>query len=195
MSMLDERALVLNRSWTPISTTPIRRAVLLMARGVAGAVHPETYEVADWDGWIDRGTFRAGRIRGIGFDFPIPEVIVLHGFNAVPDIPVAFTRRNVYRRDGYRCMYCGTHPRADDLTIDHVLPRSRGGDSSWENCVTACFPCNARKADRTAHEAGLRLLSPPKAPHWPGGFDPELLARRDAWHRFLPTRWQVRVAQ
>jgi len=189
---LDERALVLNRSWIPISTTTVRRAVVLMARGAAAAVHPETYEVADWEGWLDRGTFQGGRIRAPGFEFPVPEVIVLGVFNEVPKIPVAFSRRNVYRRDRFCCVYCGERPSASHLTIDHVVPRSRGGASSWENCVTACLSCNARKADRTDREAGLHLASPPKAPRWPGGFDPTILSGRTAWQRFLPTRWQVK---
>ena len=192
--MLDERSLVLNRSWVPISTTTVRRAVLLMSRGIAGAVHPETYEVSDWDIWLDRGSYDAGRIRGIGFDFPVPEVIVLHRYNGIPEIPVAFTRRNIYRRDGYRCLYCGTRPRSDQLTIDHVIPRSRQGDSSWANCVTACVCCNARKADRTPREAGMHMRQPAGVPNWPGGFDPEVLSGRPAWERFLPSRWSLRVA-
>jgi len=192
--MLDARALVLNRSWMPISTTTVRRAVLLMARGAAGAVHPETFEVAGWSVWIHRGPREAGSIHGVGFEFPVPEVIVLHEFNAVPDVPVALTRRNIYRRDGHRCLYCGRRPHADRLTIDHVIPRSRGGTWSWENCVTACLACNARKADRTTREAGMHLQVPPQVPHWPGGFDPELLSTRPAWRRFLPSRWLRKVA-
>lgn len=191
--MLDERSLVLNRSWVPISTTTVRRAVLLMARGIAGAVHPDTFELSDWDIWLDRGTFGGGRIRGIGFDFPVPEVIVLHRYNGIPEIPVSFTRRNVYRRDAYRCVYCGTQPRSDHLTIDHVIPRSRRGDSSWSNCVTACFGCNAKKADRTPREAGMHLRQAPGQPHWPGGFDPEVLTGRPTWQRFLPSRWTLKV--
>ncbi len=191
--MLDGRSLVLNRSWVPISTTTVRRAVLLMARGIAGAVHPETFEVADWAVWVDRGSYEGGRVRSVGFDFPIPEVIVLHGYNDVPEIPVAFTRRNVYRRDAFRCQYCGKRPRSEHLTIDHVIPRSRGGRSSWDNCVTACLDCNAKKADRTAREAGLRLRATPGEPTWPGGFDPEVLSGRTTWLRFLPSRWQRQV--
>lgn len=191
--MLDERSLVLNRSWVPISTTTVKRAVLLMARGAAGAVHPETYEVADWDIWLDRGTYRSGIIRGVGFDFPVPEVIVLHDFNRLPEIPVSFTRRNVYRRDGYRCLYCGRRPHGDHLTIDHVIPRSRQGDSSWENCVTACIQCNARKANRTPREAGMHMRQAPGVPKWPGGFDPVVLAERPTWKRFLPRRWTLKV--
>jgi 5-methylcytosine-specific restriction endonuclease McrA len=187
--MLDRRTLVLNRSWTPISTTSVRRAILLLARGVAGAVHPETYEVAAWDDWVTRGASPVGFLSAVGFVFPVPEVIVLHGYNGFPRHPVAFTRRNVYRRDGHRCMYCGVRPRPDHLTIDHVVPRSQGGETSWENCVAACIRCNARKANRLAREAGMALRGgPPVVPQWPGGLDPGTLDQRPVWRRFFSHR-------
>jgi 5-methylcytosine-specific restriction endonuclease McrA len=191
--MLDVRSLVLNRSWVPVSTTSVRRAILLMSRGVAGAVHPETFEVADWDAWVLRGP-RGPRLRAVNFEFPLPEVIVLQDYNDFPDFPVAFTRRNLYRRDGYRCMYCSKRVGGERLTIDHVVPRSRGGGSTWDNCVTACLGCNARKADLPPREAGLRLRRLPQTPAWPGGLDPETLARTPSWRRFVPDAWQRRVA-
>lgn len=183
--MLDRRTLVLNRSWLPISTTTVRRAVLLMARGAAGAVHPETYEVAHWDAWVERGPSTADRLEGQGFRLPVPEVIVLTVYNGIPDRPVAFTRRNVYRRDGYRCQYCNVRPGPDHLTLDHVVPRSRGGTTTWENCVTACFRCNARKANRTTRECGMHPRTAPALPAWPGGLDPATLDQRPVWRRFF----------
>ncbi len=186
--MLDQKTLVLNRSWLPLTTTTVRRAVVLMARGVAGAVHPGTFEVAAWETWVERGPTQGGRLRAVGFDFPVPEVIVLTGYNGFPDVPVAFTRRNVYRRDGHECMYCGRSPGLEHLTIDHVTPRSRGGETSWLNCVAACTSCNARKADHTLEEAGLRLRRRPTVPRWPGGLDPRALRERPVWHRFIPAK-------
>lgn len=184
--MLDRKTLVLNRSWLPITTTTVRRAICLMARGVAGAVHPGTFEVAEWETWIERPPPGGPRLRGVGFEFPVPDVIVLTQYNGYPDVPVSFTRRNVYRRDAYRCMYCGRRPGLSDLTIDHVTPRSRGGSTSWTNCVTACIRCNARKADRPPASAGLRLRRQPSIPRWPGGLDPRSLRERPVWHRFVP---------
>lgn len=184
--MLDRKTLVLNRSWLPVTTTTVRRAICLMARGVAGAVHPGTFEVAAWDTWIERGPADAARLAGVGFEFPVPDVIVLMNYNGLPEVPVSFTRRNVYRRDGFQCMYCGDTPGLSDLTIDHVRPRSRGGTTSWTNCVTACFRCNARKADRYADSVGLRLRRMPGVPRWPGGLDPRSLRERPVWHRFVP---------
>ena len=167
-------------------TTTVRRAIILMARGAASAVHPSTYEVADWGGWIARGPQDAQRLKGVGFLFPVPEVIVLRTYNGFPRIPVRFSRRNVYRRDGYACVYCGRAPNVRELTIDHVVPRSHGGGTTWENCVTACGGCNARKADRSPAKAGMTMRVHPRSPTWPGGLDPSLLASRPSWRRFVP---------
>lgn len=155
-----------------------------MARGAAGAVHPETYEVASWSVWVERGP-TGDALEGEGFRLPVPEVIVLTRFNGVPDRPVAFTRRNVYRRDGFRCQYCGIKPGPDHLTIDHVVPRSRGGTTTWDNCVTACFRCNATKANRSTRETGMHLRTTPHEPDWPGGLDPAALDQRPVWRRFF----------
>ena len=184
--MLDRQTLVLNRSWTPVMTTTVRRAIGLLARGAAAAVHPRTYETADWDGWIERGPDHAGCLRGVDFLFPVPEVIVLRAYNGFPRVAVRFSRRNVYRRDGYACAYCGRSPHVRELTIDHVVPRSHGGSTSWENCVTACGGCNARKADRSPEKAGMALRRSPRSPIWPGGLDPSLLASRPTWRQFVP---------
>jgi 5-methylcytosine-specific restriction endonuclease McrA len=184
--VLDRKTLVLNRSWTPITLTTVRRAVVLLAAGAARVVHPATYEVADWDGWLECGPIAAGAVKGANFELPVPEVIVLQRYNGFPDRPVAFTRRNVYRRDGHACVYCGATPPQIKLTIDHVNPRARGGETSWENCVTACITCNSKKADRLPQEAGYRLPGKPSAPRWPGGIDPAMLRDRPVWDRFLP---------
>jgi len=184
--MLDRKTLVLNRSWMPITTTTVRRAICLMARGAAGAVHPGTFEVAEWQAWVERGPEENDRLRAIGFSFPVPDVIVLTAYNGIPDVPVSFTRRNVYRRDGFQCMYCGIMPGLSDLTIDHVHPRSRGGTTSWTNCVTACVQCNSQKADRFVQSLGFNLRREPTVPHWPGGLDPRSLRDRPVWHRFVP---------
>lgn len=184
--MLEQKTLVLNRSWLPVTTTTVRRAICLIARGVAGAVHPATFEVADWEAWVERGPVEVETLRGIGFLFPIPDVIVLRAYNGLPELRVAFSRRNVYRRDGFQCQYCGERPALSRLTIDHVIPRSRGGATSWDNCVAACVPCNAGKANRTPSESGMDLRRLPRIPRWPGGLDPRSLTERPVWHRFLP---------
>lgn len=187
--MLQQKTLVLNRSWVPITLTTVRRAVILLAAGAARAVHPATYEAADWEGWIERGPQQGRSLRGVDFDLPVPEVIVLCRYNGFPNRKVAFTRRNVYRRDGFRCVYCGAKPPQAKLTIDHVVPRARGGANTWENCVTACVSCNSGKADLPLKVVGYSLEQTPSAPRWPGGLDPAALRSRPVWDRFLgPTK-------
>ena len=84
----------------------------------------------------------------------VPEVIVLAEYDRLPTAAVTFSRRNIFKRDHWTCQYCGAQPGSEELTIDHVLPRSQGGISTWENCVLACVACNKRKADRTPEQAG-----------------------------------------
>ena len=96
----------------------------------------------------------------------VPEVISLARFDRLPHKSVAFSRRNLFARDRFTCQYCGTQPGSEELTIDHVVPRSHGGESTWENCVLACVTCNHRKADRTPDEARMPLRRPPTRPAW-----------------------------
>ena len=87
----------------------------------------------------------------------VPEVIALTDYDRLPSAAVTFSRRNMFKRDHWTCQYCGAQPGSDELTIDHVVPRSQGGTSTWENCVLACVTCNKRKADRTPQQAGMKL--------------------------------------
>ena len=84
----------------------------------------------------------------------VPEVVALAGYDRLPEAAVAFSRRNIFKRDHYTCQYCGVQPGTEELTIDHVIPRSQGGTSTWENCVLACVACNKQKADRTPAAGG-----------------------------------------
>ena len=105
----------------------------------------------------------------------VPEVITLTGFERLPSAVVAFSRRNIYKRDHYTCQYCGTQPGSEELTIDHVVPRAQGGESRWDNCVLACVTCNKHKADRTPEEARMPLLY---LPYVPSRFEAFLLEGR-----------------
>ena len=110
----------------------------------------------------------------------------------MPRLQVAFSRRNLYRRDDHRCQYCGRRGKSGDLSIDHVLPRSRGGMSSWENCVLACVACNHRKADRLPEEIGWQLLKKPIEPTWAPTFEAPVGRVRISWEKFISERyWNV----
>jgi len=135
--------LVLNASYEPLNITTWRRAVVMLLKGKAeGLEHDPT------------SLLRPDQMR--------PTVIRLRQFVRVPYRQLPLTRRNVFQRDGHACQYCGY--KGDKLSIDHVLPRSRGGIDSWDNVTTACLPCNVRKGNRTPREAGMALVRPPHRP-------------------------------
>lgn len=163
-SVLDTKVLVLNHSYLPINLTSVRRAVSLLYRDVARAVDEE-YRTFDFPGWIRR-VAGADRIGLVGGTVPTPRVILLLTYDQLPQRYVRFSRSNVYARDRSECQYCGRRLPRGRLNLDHVLPRSRGGQSHWENVVCSCIDCNRRKGDRTPAEAGMRLTRRPYRPQW-----------------------------
>jgi len=135
--------LVLNASYEPLNITSWRRAIVLLLKGKAEQIeHNGKYILPD---------------------FPLPTVIRLRYYVRVPYKEIPLTRRNIMHRDSHSCQYCGY--TGDDLTLDHVLPRSRGGAESWENLVTACVRCNVKKGNRTPSEALMNLHHQPRKPH------------------------------
>lgn len=186
--MLSERALVLNRNWVPIATIAVRQALIMLCRESAQVICPETYEILDFGRWIERskqGPRSERVVKTPRFDLHMPEVILLSNFSGIPRRQISFTRKNLYRRDNYTCQYCNERKQTSKLTIDHVMPRSRGGGSSWENCVLACISCNTRKANRTPREAGWRLLTTPRRPNWNPLHEMTDGRVPEAWTKFL----------
>jgi len=195
--MLSGATLVLNRSWAVVRTTTVRRALVLAYRGAARIIETDTFQLLDFDSWVQRSPINGEEcVRTVNLRIRVPEVIVLAAYDGMPRRVVPFTRRNLYRRDRYTCQYCGGQPGVSLLTVDHVVPRSRGGSSGWENCVVACIDCNSRKADRTAVEAGLRLLKSPQEPGWSPALGLLNGTRRRSWERFVPRRlWEAEATE
>jgi 5-methylcytosine-specific restriction endonuclease McrA len=184
---LNDGVLVLNRSWLAVNVANVRRAVCLVALGHAQVVDPESFATHDFRGWVERSAERAAEaLRGIGFSFRIPEIIVLTRYNGRQSRGLKLSRRNVIERDEGTCQYCGRRAETGKLTIDHVVPRSRGGQTCWENVVAACTACNDAKGDRTPDEAGMRLLREPRRPRWASTISARLAGRgKTSWERFL----------
>ena len=177
--------LVLNRSWAAVSTVTVRQALKLLFTGTARVVHTDSYEVHGFESWADLAVHPdEPAIRTVSLRIKVPEVILLTRYNGIPAKTVVFTRRNLYLRDDATCQYCGRRDRVGRLSIDHVQPRSKGGGTTWENCVLACLQCNATKADRTLHEAGLRLLRKPGRPRWTPFANLREDERPASWQRF-----------
>ena len=136
-------------------------------RDVAHAIHERHYTIHDFTSWVQLSEISGGPfVRTPSLKVCIPEVVKMVRYNGVPESTVAFTRKALFYRDKYRCQYCGAFPGVKELTIDHVLPVSRGGRSNWENCVLACVKCNARKGNRTPAESRMKLLRRPAPPKW-----------------------------
>ena len=122
-------------------------------------------------------------VRSPSFAMKLPSVVSLKSYVA-QDRPPAFTRFNLFLRDGFACQYCGAKPGVHELTLDHVVPRAHGGLTEWTNIVTCCVPCNARKADRTPEQARMSLPRPPARPeHMPAVSLSE--AAHESWHGYL----------
>ena len=144
-SVLQEPVLVLNATFEPINITAVRRALVLLLKGVAQAEEMNHAEVHSASNSVQ-----------------VPSVIRLLAYRHIPQQSRALSRKNILLRDRNTCQFCGHLFPASELTLDHVLPRSRGGHSSWENLVACCYECNNRKGDRTPEEAGLRLVRRPR---------------------------------
>lgn len=184
--VLARQTLVLNRAWLAIATTPVRQALSLLFTDAAHAIEPETFQTHDFASWT-RLPVAEGEpsVSTVSLVLKVPEVIVLRQFSGVPRQVLPFTRRNLMRRDEQRCQYCGRRPSQSELSIDHVHPRSRGGETSWENCVLACVQCNRRKGSKLVEDAGMNLLRPPRAPQWSPIFEVASTHQREAWRKFV----------
>ncbi|QQR80905.1 MAG: HNH endonuclease [Deltaproteobacteria bacterium] len=184
--MLTSHVLILNRSYLPIHITTLKRALVLLYQGVAKAVD-EQYAAFDFETWTELAV--AAHHEKVGLVnkmIRIPRVILLTTYNRVPTRHVQFSRLNIYLRDGNVCQFCGNKFQRTELNLDHVVPRSKGGKTSWENVVTSCIPCNHRKGGNTPDEAGMKLIRPPARPHWTPFTEMKLRqVQFDAWKPYF----------
>lgn len=194
--VLQRPTLVLNRNWQPVRVATVARALVLLWNETARVVDPEDFQLYTWADW-SRLKPRADEpfVQAVRFRLRVPEVITLSGYDRLPLGAVTFSRRNVFKRDHYTCQYCGGQPGGAELTIDHVVPRSQGGVSSWENCVLACMACNKRKADRTPEQAGMKLRREPVRPAWKPLYADHSV-RIVSWSKFVSEAyWSVELQQ
>ena len=145
--MLCRQVLILNQNFEPISVCSVRRAVVMLYLGKA-----ETIETAD-----------GLALRSQSMQIPVPSVIRLDFYVKVPVKRIMLTRKNIIKRDGGRCQYCGK--KKAQMTVDHVIPKIFGGGDTWENLVCACLECNNKKGHRTPEQIGLPLFRKPRRPN------------------------------
>lgn len=182
--MLNSAVLVLNRNYQPVHVTSVKRALSLLYLGVAKAIDAQyrLYEFEDWAALSasaphDSVTTIDRRIR-------VPRVVVLSAYEYLPKGRVRFSRLNIYARDHDTCQYCARQLPRSELNLDHVVPRTQGGKTSWENVVCSCVPCNLKKGGRTPAQAGLKLLKVPMRPRWTPFF--RGASRRVTYREWLP---------
>lgn len=172
---LNASVLVLNRQYMAIHVVDVKRAFGLLLRQLAEVIHIEdgVYANYDFDSWREISTLRAefgeddphsDWVRSVNFAIQAPRVLRLLHFDKVPRQRVRLNRRNLFARDGNRCQYCGKGFPTSELSIDHVVPSCRGGQTLWENVVCACVRCNVRKGGRTPSEAHMKLIKKPVRP-------------------------------
>lgn len=194
--VLTRPTLMLNRSWQPIHVATVARALVMLWNGTARVVDPDDYQLYSWSDW-SRLTPREDDlcIKTVRYPLRVPEVMVLINTDRRPKHVVTFSRRNLFKRDHHQCQYCGCKPTNDSLTIDHVVPRSQGGVSSWENCVLSCIKCNNRKANRTPDQANMPLTIAPVRPSWNRIYSTHGV-HIESWSRFLSEAyWNVELEE
>lgn len=170
---LSSSVLVLNRNYTAIRVVPARRAFVLVYKNFAEIIdaHADEFDAFDFPGWVLHSRVHQERpdaydrfVRTPRTAILVPRVIRLVRYDKIPKREVKFSRRNILARDEHRCQYCGKRFPASQLSIDHVIPKSRGGKSTWTNVVAACNPCNTLKGGRMPWEASMKLRKPPTVP-------------------------------
>lgn len=187
---------MLNRTFAALAVTDVKRAFTLFYKGHVKAVLPD-YTTFSWDEWCDIPVQPedADIMRTPSRVLKIPRVLQLLSCERLPRHDVKFSRHNIYLRDGNRCQYCGKRFSTSELSLDHVVPLSRGGGSTWENIVCACLACNVRKGNRLPDEAAMKLRRVPGKPRATplGILNPSRI--HPEWKNFLDVAyWNVELS-
>jgi 5-methylcytosine-specific restriction endonuclease McrA len=194
--VLNTSVLVLNRHYMAVRVITARRAFILLFREVAEVLDIEDGQFCNYDftTWCELSQLRCEQklhqddwIRGVHFEIQVPRIIRLNRFDRSGISPVRLNRRNLFARDEHCCQYCGQRLPVSQLSLDHVVPRSRGGPTTWENVVASCLKCNTKKGGRTPHEARMQLRRTPTRPK----HNPVLTLKLGnpkyaSWKTFLP---------
>jgi 5-methylcytosine-specific restriction endonuclease McrA len=204
-SALDASVLVLNKLFMAIHIISVRRAFCLLCKDLAEVVNLEDgqFITYDFESWREVSEYRARHFRQEDDDWvrtpnseiQVPRVIRLLGYDKLPRQTVKFNRRNIFARDNNQCQYCGKKFPTSELSLDHVTPRSQGGESTWENIVCACVKCNVKKGGRTPRQAGLTLVRKPEKPRRSPLLNLKMTHRKyQSWRTFLDNAyWSVEL--
>ena len=204
-SALDASVLVLNKTFAAVHVISVRRAFCLLCKDLAEVVYQEDGQFATYDfaSWAELSAFRAANfkqedddwVRTATTELLSPRVIRLLSYDKMPKQTVKFNRRNIFARDHNQCQYCGRKFVTSELSLDHVIPRSQGGGTTWENIVCACVECNVRKGGRTPRQANMTLVRKPEKPKRSPLLNMKLTQKKYVtWQSFLDNAyWSVEL--
>ena len=200
--VLNQHVLVLNRLWQAVNVCTARRALTLLFQGQAQVVMNEadgsfrTFSFVQWRDISEQAPTEES-VHAISFRIRVPRIILLLAYDRLPKKEVKFTRHNIFERDKNKCQYCGEVFDRKDLNLDHVIPRDRGGPTTWENIVCSCIECNTHKANRRPSEAGMYLIRKPKRPKWRPFVQISFsLNQHDSWRHFIDLAyWNVELGE
>ncbi|MCD6219393.1 HNH endonuclease [Candidatus Calescamantes bacterium] len=202
MDKLSSKVLVLNRYWQVVNISTARRAFCLLFVGSAKAVveNEDGFQTLSFTEWVDyslHNTDGEDTVSTVRWVLRIPRVIILCHYTGYPSLTIKLTRKNVYKRDNYTCQYCGRKFPPEFLNIDHVIPRYRGGKTTWENVVCSCLWCNLKKGGKTLKEAGMKLLREPRVPLRLLIHQEEVVKfAHPSWKHFIDvSKWKVKVGE
>ncbi len=202
---LEASVLVLNKMFMAVHVISARRAFCLLVKDLAEVVSLEEGQYATYDfiTWRELSEFRAKNFREAEDDWvrtpsceiQVPRVIRLLEYDKLPKQTVKFNRRNIFARDANQCQYCGRKFVTSELSLDHVVPRSQGGQTTWENIVCACVDCNVRKGGRTPKQSHMALIRRPEKPKRSPLLNLKLTQRKyQSWQQFIETAyWSVEL--
>jgi 5-methylcytosine-specific restriction endonuclease McrA len=202
---LDASVLVLNKLFMAVHIISVRRAFCLLCKDLAEVVSQEDGQFATYtfETWREVSEYRAVNfrhedddwVRTVNSQIQVPRVIRLLGYEKLPKATVKFNRRNIFARDNNQCQYCGRKFPTMELSLDHVTPRSQGGQSTWDNIVCACVKCNVRKGGRTPKQAHMSLIRKPEKPKRSPLLNLKMTHRKyQSWRTFLDNAyWSVEL--
>ena len=201
---------MLNANYVALRVIDARRAFSLLCkqngrnqpRAEIVSLEDGRYVSYDFDDWRELSDFRKefepaehDWVRTVRFDIVVPRIVRVLTYSRLPKQEVKLNRRNIYARDGSRCQYCGKRFASSELSLDHVVPRSRGGENTWQNIVCCCVTCNVRKGGRTPEDAGLTLMRRPVKPRRSPVIRVKLSdSKYHSWRQFLDhAYWDVEL--
>jgi 5-methylcytosine-specific restriction endonuclease McrA len=167
MAVAHKKVLVLNKSWMAINTSTVRHAVSLMFAGQARGIliSDNKIQALNWEEWTNITVSEEEEaIKTVTQKIKLPSIVVMNFCDKIPKQIIKFTQNNLWERDNFTCQYTGKKVTRQTGNIDHIIPKSLGGKTCWENCVIACKDINAQKSDKTPEQAGLKLIKKPTRP-------------------------------